>query len=393
MTEAARLAEAHVSTAPGPHYKPDAPALAPAKPQVRLIAFYLPQYHRIAENDAWWGEGFTEWTNVRRGMPRFVGHVQPLLPGDLGFYDLTDPTTLRRQVTLARRYGIGGFCFHHYWFNGRRLLEKPLEMFLADASLDMPFCINWANESWTRRWDGKDEDVLMAQAHSPEDDVDFARSLLPIVRDARYITVDGRPLVMIYRPGLLPNPLATMRRWRVAFMAAGMNNPYLVMAQGFGDADPRQYGMDAAAEFPPHKVAVTPSINDSLQILDPDFAGRVLDYGAIAEHATALPTPSYRLFRGVAPRWDNEARRPGRGMTLAHATPEKYGGWLRAACRTAIAEAAHPDERIVFINAWNEWGEGAYLEPDRHFGYAYLIETAQALRALEGADGNDRRVE
>jgi lipopolysaccharide biosynthesis protein len=386
MSNAAMAGQAAASLAPGPFYQPDATDLPPIHPMVRLIAFYLPQYHPIPENDAWWGDGFTEWTNVRRGMPRFAGHVQPRLPGELGFYNLGDPAAMRRQIALARRYGVGGFCFHHYWFNGRRLLEKPLEMLLADPSLDMPFCINWANENWTRRWDGNDDEILLGQAHSADDDIDFARSLLPIVRDRRYITVDGRPLVMIYRPGLLPAPLATMRRWRVVFTGAGLNNPYIVMAQGFGDADPRQYGIDAAVEFPPHKVAVTPSINDRLCILDPDFAGRVLDYAAVARHAASLPPPSYRLFRGVAPSWDNEARRPGRGLTLAHATPAIYGAWLRQACRAAIAEAAHPDERIVFVNAWNEWGEGAYLEPDRHFGHAYLIETARVLAALNGAD-------
>jgi lipopolysaccharide biosynthesis protein len=385
MSDAAMTAQAAASIAPGPFYQDDATDLPRVRPGVRLIAFYLPQFHPLPENDAWWGAGFTEWTNVRRGRPRFAGHVQPRLPGELGFYDLRDPAVMRRQIALARRYGVGGFCFHHYWFNGRRLLEKPLEMLLADPSLDMPFCINWANENWTRRWDGNDDEILIGQAHSADDDVAFAESLLPIVRDPRYITVDGRPLVMIYRPGLLPSPLATMRRWRVAFMAAGLANPCIVMAQGFGDADPRQYGIDAAVEFPPHKVAVTPSINDDLHILDPAFAGRVLDYAAVARHAMALPRPSYRLFRGVAPSWDNEARRPGRGMTLAHANPARYGAWLRQACRAAIAEASHPDERIVFVNAWNEWGEGAYLEPDRHFGHAYLIATAQALRAADAA--------
>jgi lipopolysaccharide biosynthesis protein len=387
MTDAAMAAEAAASIAPGPFYQDDATDLPPIRPRVRLIAFYLPQFHPIPENDAWWGDGFTEWTNVRRGLPRFAGHVQPRQPGDLGFYDLRDPAAMRRQIALARRYGVGGFCFHHYWFNGRRLLEKPLEMLLADPSLDMPFCINWANENWTRRWDGNDDEVLIGQAHSPEDDVAFARSLLPAVRDRRYITVDGRPLVMIYRPGLLPSPLATMRRWRTTFMGAGLNNPYIVMAQGFGDSDPRHYGIDAAVEFPPHKVAVTPSINDDLRILDPDFAGRVLDYAAVAHHAVSLPRPAYRLFRGVAPSWDNEARRPGRGLTLAHSTPARYGAWLRQACCAAISEAAHPDERIVFVNAWNEWGEGAYLEPDRHFGHAYLIETARTLRTADIADG------
>jgi hypothetical protein len=395
MSEAALFEQIRFSTAAGPFYKADSAAPpTPVDPQVRLIAFYLPQFHPIPENDAWWGRGFTEWTNVTKAVPRFAGHVQPRLPGDFGFYDLRDPKVLQGQAKLARRYGVAGFCFHHFWFNGRRLLEKPLEMLLRDPGIDMPFCVNWANENWTRRWDGHDNDILLGQNYSPEDDVAFAESLVPIVQDPRYIRIGGRPLVMIYRPGLLPEPLATMRRWRTVFARAGQDNPYIVMAQGFGDADPRLFGIDAAVEFPPHKVAVTPHINQRLQILDADFQGSVLDYADVAHHAASLGSPSYKLFRCVTPSWDNEARRPGRGLTLAHSTPAKYGAWLDAACRITMAEKPDAEERIVFINAWNEWAEGAYLEPDRHFGYAYLAETARVLSRLDRDmpdRGGDRR--
>jgi glycosyltransferase involved in cell wall biosynthesis len=374
----------NAAVAPGPQHEPDRPGNhGPQSPKVRLIAFYLPQFHPIPENDAWWGAGFTEWTNVTKALPRFAGHVQPRLPADLGFYDLREATVMRRQIALARRYGIHGFCFHYYWFNGRRILEAPLDLLLADPSLDMPFCINWANENWTRRWDGHEDDVLLAQAHSPEDDVAFARNLIAIVKDPRYITIDGRPVVMIYRPGLLPNAMATLRRWRAEFGRAGVMTPYVVMAQGFNDLDPRLHGLDAACEFPPHKLAVTSPINATLHLLDPNFTGHVLDYNDVARHAMSLAAPPYKLFRCVSPSWDNEARRPGAGFTLAHATPAAYGRWLDWACATAMAEAGHPDERIVFINAWNEWAEGAYLEPDRHFGHAYLAETARVLHRLE----------
>ena len=381
--------EVEANAAPGPHYEAETPGLAaPTQPRVRLIAFYLPQFHPIPENDAWWGRGFTEWSNVAKATPSFAGHIQPRLPADLGFYDLRNPETLRLQIELARRYGIGGFCFHHYWFNGRRLLHRPLDLFLADPTLDMPFCINWANENWTRRWDGLDDEVLIAQHHSPDDDVAFARSLIPIVRDSRYIRIGGRPLIMVYRPGVLPEPVATMRRWRTEFARAGIENPYIVMAQGFGDHDPRHHGMDAAAEFPPHKVAATPQINDRLRLFDPEFAGAVQDYREVARHAVSLPSPEYKLFHCVAPAWDNTARKPGRGFVLTHSTPAAYGAWLNAACRTALGEADNPDERIVFVNAWNEWAEGAYLEPDRHFGHAYLAETARTLLALESGSAN-----
>jgi glycosyltransferase involved in cell wall biosynthesis/SAM-dependent methyltransferase len=370
--------------APGPHFEPDLGGqLAPADPKLSLIAFYLPQFHPIAENDEWWGKGFTEWTNVTKALPRFAGHVQPQLPSDLGFYDLTNRDTMARQIELAKRYGIAGFCFHHYWFNGRRILETPLNMLLADPSLDMPFCINWANENWTRRWDGHDEDVLLAQHYSPEDDIAFAESLIPIVSDPRYIRINGRPLVMLYRPGILPEPQATVQRWRDVFAKAGLANPYLVMAQAFGDIDPRPYGFDAATEFPPHKVGITPPINAKLHIFDDSYSGHVLDYGEVARHATSLPAPDFRLFRCVCPGWDNEARKPGRGYALANATPRLYGTWLKAAARAAQAEIPDRDERIVFINAWNEWAEGAHLEPDRHFGHAYLAETARVLAGLD----------
>jgi glycosyltransferase involved in cell wall biosynthesis len=378
------LDQLRVSTSPGPFFEPDvAGRQGPRHPKVRLIAFYLPQFHPIPENDAFWGAGFTEWTNVTRALPRFVGHVQPKLPSDLGFYDLRNPNALRQQAALARRYGIGGFCFHHYWFNGRRLLEGPLNLLLADPTIDLPFCINWANENWTRRWDGHDSEVLLAQSHSPEDDVAFARSLIPIVRDPRYICIDGRPLVMVYRPGLLTEPVATMRRWRVEFARAGLPNPYIVMAHAFDGADPRLHGVQAAVTFPPHKMSHLEPINAQLHVLDPNFTGHVVDYETMAKHAARQAAPPFRLFSGVSPSWDNEARRPGCGFTLAHSTPAAYGAWLSSACQVAIDEASHEDERIVFINAWNEWAEGAYLEPDRHFGHAYLAETARVLKAFD----------
>ncbi|MDR3415941.1 MAG: glycoside hydrolase family 99-like domain-containing protein [Nevskia sp.] len=366
-----------------PAYQEHAPAACPidARP-VRLIAFYLPQFHPIPQNDLWWGKGFTEWTNVTRAIPRFVGHYQPHLPGELGFYDLRLPDTLRRQAALARHYGVGGFCFHYYWFNGQRILETPLANLLAHPDIDLPFCINWANENWTRTWDGREQEALLEQAHSEADDIAFARALEPVLRDPRYIRIRGRPLVMLYRPGLLPDAAATLRRWRAHFTAAGLGDPFLVMAQGFGDTNPRRYGFDAAAEFPPHKVGWKgPDLATSVRRFAPDYAGRVLSYDRMVRTAMGVEDADFTLFRGVCPAWDNEARRPNQGVTLVNATPAKYGEWLAWACRRAL-RAKPAEERIVFINAWNEWAEGAHLEPDQHFGYAWLRETANALAAL-----------
>jgi O-antigen biosynthesis protein len=367
------------STSPGPFFKPDAiHPPAPSRPRVRVIAFYVPRLHPFPENSTSWG--FTEWMNVAKALPRFVGHVQPRLP-IVGFYDPQNLDVIREQAKLARRYGVGGFCFHYYWCNGHRPLETPLNLLLADPSIALPFCINWTNGNWTRRLDGLESDL--GQSYSPQDDTNFARGLVPIVRDPRYIRVNGRPLIVICSPTLLPEPVATMRRWRAEFARAGVGNPYIAMIQSFDALDPRLYGVDAATELPPHKLAVTPRINNELSILDPNFEGHVIDYGEVARHAMSLPAPPFKLFRGVSPGWDNEARRPGRGFTLANSTPVIYGDWLAAACASAVAENENPDERIVFVNAWNEWAEGAYLEPDSHFGYAYLAETARALSSLD----------
>ena len=379
------------NTAPGPHHEPDDPGLSVADPLVRLIAFYLPQFHAIPENDAWWGKGFTEWTNVSKAVPRFAGHYQPRLPADFGFYDLAHVDALRAQAALARRYGVAGFCFHHYWFTGRRLLQRPLDLLLANRDIDLPFCVNWANEPWSRRWDGKESAVLMPQHHSPEDDAAFARSLEPLMRDERYIRVGDRPLLLLYRPALLPDAAATVGRWREHLVAAGLGNPFVLMAQVFGDTDWRRYGMDGAAGFPPFW---TPGPNrDDLELFDPRFRGDVADYETMARATAASWGATDRLFPGVCPAWDNEARKPGRGYCFTGSTPAKYGRFLQAACHTAVRRFP-PGERLVFVNAWNEWAEGAYLEPDRHFGHAYLAETARVLAnlpatAAEGGETGD----
>ncbi len=354
-------------------------ACDPATAAVRLIAYYLPQFHPIPQNDAWWGRGFTEWTNVTRAVPRFVGHYQPHLPSELGFYDLRLPDILRQQAEIARNYGIHGFCFHHYWFAGQTLLETPIRNLLANPDIDLPFCINWANENWTRTWSGDARQILIQQSHSAEDDIAFARSIEPMLRDRRYITVGGRPLVMLYRPSLLPDAAATLLRWREHFARVGIADPYFVMVQAFDDHDPRRYNFDAAAEFPPHKLGWgSPNLTPDIRKFDPIYRGALKSYDRMALNAMEVETPEYRLLRGVCPSWDNDARRPGSGTVLVGSSPEKYAAWLDWTTRKMVAEAPS-DERIVFANAWNEWAEGAHLEPDRHFGYAYLEATAKVL--------------
>jgi hypothetical protein len=351
---------------------------------VKLIAFYLPQFHPIPENDIWWGKGFTEWTNVTKAVPQFPGHYQPHLPGELGFYDLRVVDIQKRQVELAKQYGIHGFAFYYYWFAGKRLLEHPLEQFFQNKDIDFPFCLVWANENWTRRWDGQENDILMEQIHTPQTDVEFIRSIEPLIRDERYIRVGNRPVIIVYRVGLMPDPKATAERWREYCIKQGIGNPYLVAAQTFGFEDPNEVGFDAAVQFPPHNQYHSARflINPPIKYANPNYNSYVFSYPEIVKYNEEEPedTP-YTLFKTVFPSWDNEPRKPGRGTIFAESTPGLYRRWLQAVCKWTVINQK-TEERLVFINAWNEWGEGAHLEPDRRFGYAYLQATLDVLRGL-----------
>lgn len=354
------------------------PAEAPLSPQVRVIAFYLPQFHPIPENNAWWGKGFTEWTNVARAVPQFEGHYQPHLPSDLGFYDLRMPEIQRQQVELAKSYGIGGFCFYFYWFGGKILLELPIRQYLENSALDLPFCLCWANENWSRRWDGKDADVLIAQKHSPEDDLAFIEHVSEYMRNPRYIRISGKPLLLVYRPHLLPDASETAKRWRDWCSKQGLGDIFLAYTQSFETVDPNKYGFDAAIEFPPNN-SNPPIINDQVALYNPNFEGIVYDWRIFVERSRHYKKPGYRLFRGVCPTWDNEARLSGRGTVFLHSSPAGYQEWLENACADTLARFENRDERLVFVNAWNEWAEGAHLEPDRRYGYAWLQATRAAL--------------
>src|SRR4249919_2042958 len=291
-----------------------------------LVAFYLPQFHAIPENDAWWGKGFTEWRNVTRALPQFEGHAQPRLPGDLGFYDLRNPQVMRDQARLAREYGTGAFCFYFYWFGGKTLLEAPLRQWLADPSIELPFCLCWANENWSRRWDGRAEDVLIAQSHSAEDDLAFIAHVADYLRDQRYLRVDGKPLLLVYRPGLLPDARASAGRWRAWCRDNGIGEICIAYVQSFERPDPADIGFDAAVEFPPN-LSTPPDITARQSLLNPDYQGQVVDWREVADDYASRALPAYRLFPGVNCGWDNEPRRAGRGRVFQHASPRRYRDW------------------------------------------------------------------
>jgi GT2 family glycosyltransferase/2-polyprenyl-3-methyl-5-hydroxy-6-metoxy-1,4-benzoquinol methylase len=359
--------------------------------QVRLIAFYLPQYHPIPENDRWWGKGFTDWKNVARATPSFPDHYQPHLPSDLGFYDLRLPQIAEEQAALARRYGLAGFCYHYYWFHGQRLLELPLERMLATGRPDIPFCLCWANENWTRRWDGREHELLIAQEHSAEDDEAMMRDVARYLRQPHYVRIGGRPLFLVYRPTLLPDPSRTAATWREVCRREGVGEIYIAGVESFeGAVDPRPpsaYGFDAAVEFPPHGNQSW--IPAPTELLNPRFVGSVADYREVALQYLRRECPDYVLLRSVVPSWDNTARRPNHAVIFHESSPEAFQQWLAAAIEDTRERAAG-DERIVFINAWNEWAEGAHLEPDQRFGHQYLEAVHRAGRRPLPAERDER---
>jgi lipopolysaccharide biosynthesis protein len=355
---------------------------------LRALAFYLPQFHPIPENDEWWGKGFTEWTNVAKARPLFKGHGQPHLPADLGFYDLRLAEARKAQADLAREYGIHGFCYYHYWFSGRRVLERPLNEVLASGEPDFPFCMCWANENWNRRWDGFEKEILLEQVYSAEDDLRHIRSLIPFFKDPRYIRVNGKPLFLFYRIGHLPEPAETIRRWQAEAVAAGLPGLYLANVESF----PTEHGaaaklpLDAAVEFAPDWGCLEkPSLFlRGLRRIQKKVGGpslcthTFLPYASLAEKMKRKPAPDYLRYRCVTPMWDNSARRKENALVLTGSTPELYERWLADTVRAFAPPSG--EENLIFINAWNEWAEGNHLEPDQQWKRTYLEATRRALR-------------
>jgi Glycosyltransferase WbsX len=349
----------------------EAPGLTGSRP--RALAFYLPQFHPIPENDRFWGKGFTEWANVTRGRPLFPGHYQPHLPSELGYYDLRVPEVREAQAELARNHGISGFIYYHYWFTGRRLLERPFEEVLSTGSPDFPFALCWCNEAWTRNWDSYSGELLVPQHYTDEDDLEHIRWLIEAFSDDRYIKINGRPLVLIYRPSLLPEPTRMTDLWRGEAQRAGFPDLFLcwVESWGYPPGGPEAFGLDATVGFMPqggHRVhAPFESHRDH----------SIIDYQSAYEAELARPAPPWKRFPGVMVGWDNTARRRHGATIYEGATPAAYQRWLEG---TAGALATVPsEENYLFVMAWNEWAEGNHLEPDQRYGRGYLEATRAVL--------------
>jgi len=362
------------------------------KKNIRPIAIYLPQFHPIPENDEWWGKGFTEWRNVVKAKPQFKNHYQPHLPADLGFYDLRLEESRMAQEEMAKAYGIHGFCYYHYWFNGRRILEKPLDKKLNNPKEDLPFMLCWANENWTRAWDGGESKVLLKQNYNREDDIKHINSLIPYFKDERYIKVQGKPVFIIYKDFAFPDIRSTLSTFRNEASKQGMELYLCRFDRTITlPESPNELGFDAAFEFQPlTRAYLLYKKNKFLNIksylnyakrfgLNIQFSqNNRFDYRKIIDIDLALPQKKYKCYPGVSPGWDNSSRRPiGRAFIFENSTPELFLYWLIR--KLQDFKPYSDDENFLMINAWNEWAEGNHMEPCEKWGFQYLEALKKGL--------------
>jgi lipopolysaccharide biosynthesis protein len=361
-----------------------------------IIAFYLPQFHPIPENDAWWGPGFSEWVNVAVSHPRFKEHYQPHIPADLGFYDLRLEETRIAQAEMAATYGINGFCYYHYWFNGKILLKRPFNEVLTNGKPNFPFCLCWANENWTRAWDGLEREILIEQKYSDTDNKNHIDWFIKAFYDNRYIKINGKPLLLIYRPDKIPEPHRTIDLWKNSVRSAGFDDLYLcAVKNGFMHIEEQSIinqGYDAIVDFQPNRndfpkpknlrqlfydysrILLSESMYQRLKLSV--SANKLINYKDLVEGKLKKPWPTdYYKFPCVFPSWDNTARRKTPTI-IQNTDPHEYERWLCHSIK--LVQKYKPENRFVFINAWNEWAEGCHLEPDRQFGHALLEATKRA---------------
>jgi lipopolysaccharide biosynthesis protein len=354
------------------------------KRKTYLIAFYLPQYHPIPENDLWWGRGFTEWTNVARARSLFPGHCQPNIPADLGFYDLRLPEARSAQAEMALEYGISAFCYWHYWFAGKRLLERPFNEVLSTGEPKIPFCLGWANDSWSGVWHGCPEKILIEQTYPGKADNErHFKSLLKAFTDERYFKIREKPLFIIYKPYRLPNALSFIEHWQDMAVKEGIKGIHFVAHVNSMDWDASAHGFDAVV---PHNPGITtwfhfnpPQGSGGISKLaikrKPDLM-EYKEYIKLALPQSKNGVPSYPC---VVPSWDNTPRCGNDGMVLTNSTPELFKKHLSEAISAVSAQ--QESNRIIFIKSWNEWAEGNYLEPDLKHGRGYLDACREALSA------------
>lgn len=354
---------------------------------VKAIAFYLPQFYAFEENDRWWGKGFTEWTNVTKAIPQFPGHYQPRLAGELGYYALDRVDTLQAQIELAHAYGVHGFCLYYYWFNGKELMDKPLSLLREHPDLDIPFCLDWANANWTRTWLDGNSKVLMPQTYPPGFAEGLARGALVFAEDPRYIRVKGRPLFLIHRPDMVPDLERSLATIRQVGVSLGVGEPFL-MSVNFGAVKPMEYKLfDGILDVEPEPYT-THALPIETPAMTTKFSGKVYDYGAMVaykadpKHCESVAGAPHH--QAVCLAWDNTARRKENCAQLfVNYSIPAFREWLRNTVRHT-RDRMPAEEQFFFINAWNEWGEGTYLEPDRRYGYAALKEVRDVI--LEARD-------
>lgn len=371
---------------------------------VKLIAMFFPQFHAIPENDAWWGKGFTDWENVRSAVPQFNGHYQPRVPLNQNYYDQSCLDTLRRQVDLAKRYGVYGFCHYHYWFDGRQLLETPTNLIMENPDIDLPFCLSWANETWSKRWEGRDHHILIQQTHPPtkESWKKHYNYLIKAWTDPRAIKVDGKPVFVIYRPQNIEKIDEMLAYWRELAKQDGLPGLYFIFQKQYELLNSSCLSsFDALFQFQPNEAVNAPSYNkksmrhsplfrlmrslperyqDMLRGLRAKFVKELTfyDYEETWRQIVEIrPDQKLTTYPGAFVDWDNAARYKRRATIYKGASPESFYTGLSGLVDTMPRR--NLPENFIFLNAWNEWSEGAYLEPDERYGYRYLEAVEKAL--------------
>jgi len=344
--------------------------------KARLIAYYLPQYHPIPENDLWWGKGFTEWTNTAKAKPMFKGHYQPHLPTELGFYDLRVPEVREAQAAMAKSHGIEGFCYYHYWFGGKRLIERPFDEVLKTKKPDFPFSLCWANATWSGIWHGAPNKILLEQTYPSMADHDAHFDyLLKAFLDERYITVDGKPIFTIYRAWEIPNIVNVLERWRERAVAAGLKGLYLVGVNTNMDWRPEDYGLDATTSVKLPQLRPWPTWQEPVKRLKCWYERKkglptIYKYKDILGELLREEAPDFEDYPNVIHSWDNSPRSGVNGLVFTDSSPELFRTHFKSALE--LVRDKPPEQKIIFLKSWNEWAEGNHLEPDSKYGKAFL---------------------